>query len=63
MRKKFTLRCTYCNPQHCGFTLFDQHGANCGTITVRRIDVADFIAFDWDGDVDWREHRPEEISK
>jgi len=38
------------------FTVFDQTGANCGTLTLRNQDAEDFVRFDWNGDVDWNGH-------
>lgn len=59
MRRPFLLRCDGSNPKHTRFTMFDQGRANCGTITILTADVLDFIANDWNGDVDWQGHAPE----
>jgi len=56
MRRSFKLRCESRNANHTKFSIFDQTGANCGTLTVRSQDAEDFVRFDWNGDVDWNGH-------
>ncbi len=56
MRKPCMLRCESSNVRHTYFILFDQQGANCGAITMHTGAVADFIRYDWQGDVQWNGH-------
>ena len=53
--KKFKLTCTFSNPGHTRFTLFDYEGANCGQLTLRTKDV-DYFLDAWLGDIDWNGH-------
>ena len=56
MKRVFKLRCEELGKVHGRFTVFDPSGANCGVITVRAADVADFVYHAWHGRVIWQRH-------
>ena len=58
--KRWKLSCVEVNDMHIKWNLFDTHGVNCGTVTVLRTEVVDFLQ-QWHGAIEWNNKIPPEL--
>lgn len=59
--RNFTAHVTQVSPAHVRFSIFDVERGLCGNLCIRRADLALFLRYGWNGNVNWNNQLTDEL--